>query len=187
MTRTTPADPPARHWRAVCSRQAWWAISAGVAAALAIGAPHEAAQLCGLEAVLVLTAMALDVRLRLALPACAALPLMVLPVWALEGPGHPSPEAPLTALMVGLFLAGAVPLPPWRDGAPGADRAIEVGTLLLALAFPVPLALAAGPLTALHGAAVALGICLTVSLVAATIVSLDTQMTSARVRHSVVR
>jgi hypothetical protein len=143
------------------------------------------AQLCALATVLGLIARALDVPLRLLLPTAAGLLPGVLFVWVIDA-GSANPEAPLIALLVGLFLAEAAPLrgQPWRH-VPSADQTLEAGMLLLALAFPALLALGTGPLSPLHAAAVALGICVTVCLVATTVVGLDNQMTGVRVERSV--
>jgi hypothetical protein len=194
MARTTISsfDRAARSgWRAVCTRDGWWLIWAGLAAALAIreatpgalaslGAgpagllarlagdwPAALAQLSAFAAAAAATAQALDVRPRVLLPSSTALLLAALVA-------GPAPEVPLSALLVGLFLAG----PPAREL--GAEQALEAGTLLLALACPALLAAGAGPAAALHATAVAAVVCGTAWLVTNAILRLDRRVTSGR-------
>ncbi|HXM59153.1 MAG TPA: hypothetical protein VOB72_27395 [Candidatus Dormibacteraeota bacterium] len=179
-------------WRSVCSGRGWWLIWIGLAAVLAIddaspGAlaalgvgpaglvhrlahdwPADLAQLSALAVAAGATGRALDVRPRLLLPAGATLLLVTLLVM-------PGPEVPLSALLVGLFLAEASPP---RDL--NVDRAVEAGTVVLALACPALLAAGAGPLAPLHAAAVGAGISVTAWLVATAVVRLDRQVGASR-------
>jgi len=98
----------------------------------------------------------------------------------------PGPETPLVAVILGLFLGDAMPSP-WGDGLAGADRAIDAGAGALAAAFPLLVALGAGPAAPLRGAVAAVGVCVAVRLVAITVARLDMRMTSKRVRHHAVR
>jgi len=98
----------------------------------------------------------------------------------------PGPETPLVAVVLGLFLGDALP-PPWRDGSAGADRAIDAAAGTLAAAFPLLVALGAGPAAPLRGAVAAAGVCVAVRLVAITVARLDMRMTNTRVRHHALR
>ena len=85
-------------------------------------------------------------------------------------------EAPLVALILGLFIANAVPLPKWMDSAFRVEYFIKIGIVLLGATFPIALVLIAGPVAIVQATIISVITCLVIYFVGTRVFGLDRRL-----------
>lgn len=85
-------------------------------------------------------------------------------------------EAPLVALVVGLVIANALPIPKWMDSALRVEYYIKIGIVLLGATFPITLVLTAGPIAILQATIISVVTCLVIYFTATRAFGLDRRL-----------
>jgi uncharacterized integral membrane protein (TIGR00698 family) len=87
-------------------------------------------------------------------------------------------EPPLVALIIGLILANAVPLPKWLDAGFRVEYFIKTGIVLLGATFPVTLIVTAGPVALLQATIISVTTCLVIYYTGTKFFGLDKRLAS---------
>jgi uncharacterized integral membrane protein (TIGR00698 family) len=82
-------------------------------------------------------------------------------------------EAPLVALLIGLFISNTLPLPKWMDAGFRVEYYIKTGIVLLGATLPFMLVIWAGPIAFLQATIISVVTCLTIYFVANKLFGLD--------------
>ena len=82
-------------------------------------------------------------------------------------------EAPLVALLVGLFISNTLPVPKWMDAGFRVEYYIKTGIVLLGATLPFMLVIWAGPTAFMQATIISVVTCLTIYFVAHKLFGLD--------------
>ena len=87
-------------------------------------------------------------------------------------------EPPLVALVLGLLIANAVPLPKWLVSGFRVEYYIKTAIVLLGATFPITLVISAGPIALLQAMVISLLTCLVIYFAATRLFGLDKRLAS---------
>jgi uncharacterized integral membrane protein (TIGR00698 family) len=87
-------------------------------------------------------------------------------------------EAPLVALILGLFISNLVKLPKWMDAGFRVEYYIKTGIVLLGATLPFTLVIWAGPIAFLQATIISATTCLTIYFVGSKLFGLDKRFSS---------
>ncbi|HEX8963259.1 MAG TPA: putative sulfate exporter family transporter [Rhodocyclaceae bacterium] len=85
-------------------------------------------------------------------------------------------EAPLLALLIGLFISNFIGLPKWMDAGFRVEYFVKLGIVLLGATFPITLVATAGPVAIGQAMTISLVTCLTIFFVGTRVFGLDKRM-----------
>jgi uncharacterized membrane protein YadS len=85
-------------------------------------------------------------------------------------------EAPLLALLIGLFISNFIGLPKWMDAGFRVEYFVKLGIVLLGATFPITLVATAGPVAIGQAMTISLVTCLTIFFVGTRVFNLDKRM-----------
>ena len=102
-----------------------------------------------------------------------ALSIITFVIGSYEPLKHYSFEAPLVALLLGLFISNVFRLPKWMDSGFRVEYYIKTGIVLLGATLPFTLIIWAGPVAFIQATIISVTTCLTIYLAATKIFGLD--------------
>jgi uncharacterized integral membrane protein (TIGR00698 family) len=85
-------------------------------------------------------------------------------------------EAPLLALLIGLFISNFIGLPKWMDAGFRVEYFVKLGIVLLGATFPISLVATAGPVAIGQAMTISVVTCLTIFFVGTRVFGLDRRM-----------
>jgi uncharacterized integral membrane protein (TIGR00698 family) len=121
----------------------------------------------------------MGIKMREFIPAFAFLYVLSLAMFGLGGWADASKynmEAPLLALLIGLFISNFIGLPKWMDAGFRVEYFVKLGIVLLGATFPISLVATAGPVAIGQAMTISLVTCLTIFFVGTRLFGLDKRM-----------
>ncbi|MBF0186534.1 MAG: putative sulfate exporter family transporter [Magnetococcales bacterium] len=85
-------------------------------------------------------------------------------------------EPPLVALILGLFMANFLRLPPWLNSALRVEYYVKFGIVLLGATFPISLVVSAGPVAIGQATVIAIVTCMTIYHLSTRVFGLDRRL-----------